>query len=208
MSGATQLIPTSNPAIAPLTSTSTDPLDADVKDIDIPSLILQPITAPLEPSVVSAVLSRDPFIPVPNALNLRTISHPPSLRPGLFFRSGFLSHLPLSVLETLKTKHGIATVFDLRRADERARMPAPQIPGIENVWLENPRGHARLAEQATESNLDAGAFTEEGGKKGYRTLYAYVMDIYRDVWEGFFRWVIEGGVRKGGVIYHCTGKPS
>lgn len=198
---------TSNPAIAGPTTPSTEPpRPVDVETIDFSSLILQPISTSIEPSVVAAALSKAPFLPVPKALNLRTISHPPSLRPGLFFRSGFLSHLPLPVLETLSTQHGIATIFDLRRADERARMPSPQVNGIENVWLENPRGHARLAELGAANHLDVGVFIEEGGRKGYRALYATVMDVYRDVWEGFFRWVIQGGVRKGGVVYHCTGK--
>ncbi|KAF8859968.1 hypothetical protein BDZ45DRAFT_801212 [Acephala macrosclerotiorum] len=127
---------------------------------------------------VSRVLQFHPFIPIPGALNLRTISSP-TLKPGLIFRSGSLSHLSPAVLAPLKTTYGITAIFDLRSRLEREKSPSPEIPGIETVWIPSTAdfGPKLLSED------------EEEGEERPNT-YKAVFERLRD-----------GDAR---ILFHCT----
>ena len=69
---------------------------------DISILLETNIREHLPEDAVRQILASHPFIPIPNILNLRTISHSPHLPPNIVFRSGALSLLPPSDLAPLK----------------------------------------------------------------------------------------------------------
>ncbi len=168
---------------------------------------------------LTRVLNSDPFIPIPGALNLRTISSP-SLPPNLIFRSGALSHLPLTALAPLKDTYKITTIFDLRSAREREKSPSPEIPGIETVWIPSTVDvDARfLGAGATATLVDEkiqpekpklaavrikpADFVANDGKDGYLKMYGEILDSHRDAYRAVFERLRDG---RGGVLFHCTG---
>jgi hypothetical protein len=144
--------------------------------------------------------NQPPFISLPQALNLRTISRPPFLQPNLIFRSGTLSHLPLSSLLILKTKYNITTIFDLRTQAERLKYPSPSIEGVEILWIPgvNDAGGPPKREILRE-------FKEKGVVKVVVPMYRKMLKTHKDVFRGVFGWLREGGLGGGGLLFHCSG---
>lgn len=81
----------------------------------------------------------------------------------------------------------------------------PEIDGVENVSVrfEGERVDVRLEE-----------FVEEGGRRGYRDMYASFLGGFSSGFEGILRRIVEmdgkGGMGKEmgkqAVLFHCTGK--
>jgi hypothetical protein len=157
---------------------------------DLNGLIQTPIGTPLPSNILSEILTNPPFISLPQALNLRTISYPPFLQPNLIFRSGTLSHLPSSSLLTLKNTYNITTIFD----------PPPRIEGVEIIWIPsvNGAGGAPKREILRE-------FAREGVVKVVVPMYRKMLETHREVFKGVFEWLREGGLGGGGLLFHCTG---
>jgi hypothetical protein len=167
---------------------------------DLNGLIQTPIGTPLPSNILSEILTNPPFISLPQALNLRTISYPPFLQPNLIFRSGTLSHLPSSSLLTLKNTYNITTIFDLRTEAERLKYPPPRIEGVEIIWIPsvNGAGGAPKREILRE-------FAREGAVKVVVPMYRKMLETHREVFKGVFEWLREGGLGGGGLLFHCTG---
>jgi hypothetical protein len=161
--------------MASATSLSQD--TTSIPDLNVP--IQTPIGTPLPSNILSKILSQTPFISLPSALNIRTISYPPNLQPNFIFRSGTLSHLPPSSLLALKNKYNIATIFDLRTNSERIRYPAPSIEGVEILWIPsvNDAGGPPRREILRR-------FEEEGAVKVVVPMYMKMLETHKDVFRG------------------------
>jgi hypothetical protein len=103
---------------------------------DLATLFAIPINIPLSPEITKSLISQPPFLPLPNALNLRTVPLPPTSKLKIY-RSGQLHHLSPESLSLLHTKYGVTRVFDLRSKKERVVLPSPVIEGIETIWSAN-----------------------------------------------------------------------
>jgi protein tyrosine/serine phosphatase len=175
--------------------------------IDLSALVDTPIRDLLPEAAVKEILTSHPFIPIPLALNLRTISFPPHLPPNLIFRSGALSHLPPAALTQLKETYNISTIFDLRSATERKNSPSPDIPGIKTIWIPsavdidasvNGQEHWRTAR----FNVAHADFVENNGQDGFVKMYDTVLETHREPYKAVFENLRDG---EGGVLFHCTG---
>jgi hypothetical protein len=145
-------------------------------EIDIASIVQVPMETILEESQVQQILASAPFLPIPQALNLRTLLSP-SLKPNIVFRSGFLWHLPQSSLIQPREKYKITTIFDLRNRKEREEHPSPQIQGIKTVWIPCSAdgtegiGAAHSNPKQVLHGINTATFVENGGVDGYLQMY-------------------------------------
>lgn len=172
---------------------------------DLPALLEISIREPLPEDAVKHILSVPPFLPVPMALNLRTISSV-RLAQGIVFRSGALSHLPPSSLSLLKSDYNINTIFDLRSQNERERSATPPIEGIENIWIPSTIDIDSGVDPAEDQGLalqhiKPTSFVANGGVDGFVAMYENVLETHRDAFQAIFQRLRDG---KGGVLFHCT----
>ncbi|TVY24128.1 Tyrosine-protein phosphatase [Lachnellula hyalina] len=181
---------------------------------DLASLLATPIFTPIPEASFSSVLNSSPFIPIPQALNLRTISSP-NLPPNTIFRSGTLSHLPAASLATLKDKYNITTIFDLRGSHETARSPSVKIEGIETIWIATDRdflfqGDGENTPGAEEDEFGKPAhrdhvkpieFTTNEGEDGYVKLYTNFLHTHKEPYKAVFERLRDD---RGGILIHCT----
>jgi protein tyrosine/serine phosphatase len=180
---------------------------------ELSALLASPIREPLPPSTVEQYLSLPPFIPVPHALNLRTISSPSLLAPNVVFRSGALGHLPVSILNTLRTTYNITAVYDLRSKGERERDASPDIEGIETIWIPStsdfgsggapPSGTDTVQKsKRVMSETKIAEFVEKNGEVAYVRMYGNILDLYRDAYRAILLRLAEP--RAGSILFHCT----
>jgi Tyrosine phosphatase family len=179
-------------------------------NIDLAALLQVPIRQPLEEAQVKQILASAPFIPIPHALNFRTISAP-SLRADLIFRSGSLSHLPQSSLAQLSERYNITTIVDLRSKKERQKYPSPDIQGIETVWIPSSAdgpvgiGAAQANPKQVLQGLSPANFAANDGFDGYVEMYGNVLETHKDAFSFVFGKLMEP---EGGLLFHCTGGSS
>jgi protein tyrosine/serine phosphatase len=178
------------------------------------SLLEVPIQDVLPPDALKLVLSTPPFIPIPHAINLRTISAPPLLPPNIFFRSGSLSHLPAPVLANLASTYNIKTIFDLRSRKEREMGPNPSVEGVEAVWIPSTTdidgvgvptldGEAKRKKGRTVlTDVKIVDFVDKGGETAYVLMYGNVLKTHCNAYKVFFERLRDGG--EGGILFHCT----
>ncbi|TVY76129.1 Tyrosine-protein phosphatase, partial [Lachnellula suecica] len=190
-------------------------MSADTAPIpDLASLLATPIFEPIPEAEVSVVLNSAPFIPIPQALNLRTISTA-TLPPNVLFRSGTLSNLPAPVLASLKEKYNITTIFDLRGGKELEKSPSVQIDGIETIWIpsgadfgsqiegENETAPAgdKYGKPSHRDSVKPAEFATNDGVDGYIKLYSNFLETHKDAYKAVFERLRDGD---GGVLFHCT----
>src|SRR4051812_18596746 len=89
---------------------------------DLTKILQTPVNLKIDPEIVTNVTSTPPFLPVPDGLNLRTVTAK-NLKANSIFRSGTLSHLAQPVVQEFTTKYNITTIFDLRSASEVKQHP-------------------------------------------------------------------------------------
>jgi hypothetical protein len=180
-----------------------------VAEQGVQALLETSIQNALPEDAVQEILSSEPFIPIPQALNFRTIFSSPHLKPNLIFRSGSLEHLPPSSLAMLKTDYNITTVFDLRSQSERETSPSPLIDGVETVWIpsRNDIEQTRLVDgtAAVKEKKKApwAAFVEDDGTKGFVNMYGKMLETHKPAFKAVFEKLRDGG--NGGLLFHCTG---
>jgi protein tyrosine/serine phosphatase len=176
---------------------------------ELSALLKMTIREPLPEDAVNRILSAPPFLQVPLALNLRTISAP-SLAPGIIYRSGALSHLPPSSLSLLKSDHNITTIFDLRSRNERERSAAPQIDGIETIWVPSTidiesvvmgAGSVEGQSKPALHDVKPADFVANNGIDGYIAMYGNVLKTHINAYQAVFERLRDG---EGGVLFHCT----
>jgi hypothetical protein len=176
-------------------------------EIDTAAIVQVPMGTILEESQVQQILASAPFLPTPQALNLRTISSP-SLKPNIVFRSGSLWHLPQSSLAQFSEKYNITTIFDLRNRKEREEYPSPHIQGIKIIWIPSSAdgpvgiGAAHSNPKRVLQGIILAAFAENGGVDGYLKMYENILNTHKPAFKAVFEQLKEP---QGGVLFHCTG---
>ena len=96
-------------------------------ELDLPSLLQIPISDPLPESDVNTILSFHPFVPIPYALNLRTLTSPslkpisssaqatyPASLPLPLHASKMTAKLPLSLISGMRKKERGNQLLKLR----------------------------------------------------------------------------------------------
>jgi Tyrosine phosphatase family len=175
--------------------------------IDLAALLDVPILDPLEESQVAQIFATDPFLPIPQALNLRRISSP-TLRPDIVYRSGALTQIPPSALTKLRSEYNITTIFDLRHRREREQHPSPEIQGIETIWIPSSGdgpvgiGGVQTSPKQVLEDLNPVNFVTNDGVDGYVRLYANLLGAHKDPYRAVFEKLEEP---QGGVLFHCSG---
>jgi protein tyrosine/serine phosphatase len=178
---------------------------------DIWALLQTSIRDPLPESATKLLVSLPPFLPVPHALNLRTISSPSLLGPNVIFRSGSLSHLSEPVLSALRTNYNITTIFDLRSQKEREKVPSPSIEGIKTTWISSTAHVGRSAgsildaeavkEKNVLTNVKVADFAQKNGKVAFVKMYGNLLFTQKDAYRGVFEMLRDS---KSGILFHCT----
>ena len=178
---------------------------------DISALLQTSIREPLPESATALLVSLPPFLPVPHALNLRTISSPSLLEPNVIFRSGSLSHLSEPVLSTLRTNYNITTIFDLRSQKEREKAPSPLIEGVTTNWIpstplaSNLGGSALDSEAAKQkkvlTEVKIADFAEKNGELAFVKMYGNLLFTQKDAYKAVFEMLRDS---KSGILFHCT----
>lgn len=142
------------------------------------------------------VLTSAPFISVDGTFNTRDLGLVPNspLRAGYAFRSGGLDRLTDRGMEAIKAL-GIKRIFDLRSPKERSRAPDPEIPGVQNTWIQSSRPDAKP---------DLNSFISGVGECGYQEVYLEVMDIYQAAWKAILQHVRDRPLEP--FLFHCTGR--
>ncbi|KAE9378839.1 hypothetical protein N431DRAFT_363540 [Stipitochalara longipes BDJ] len=173
---------------------------------DLAAVLEVPMGVILEESQIKEILASAPFLPIPQALNLRSISAP-SVQPNLVFRSGALHHLPPSSLNQLNEKYNITTVVDLRNRKERAEYPSPEIEGVETVWIPSSAdvpvgiGPAQANPKQVLQGINFANFAKNDGVDGYVKMYANVLDTHKEAYKFVFEKLKEN---QGPLLFHCT----
>ncbi|KAH8204693.1 hypothetical protein TruAng_001168 [Truncatella angustata] len=140
------------------------------------------------------VLSSPPFTWVDGTFNTRDLGLIPGspIRAQFVFRSGSLAHVTDQGMKAIEGL-GVKRIFDLRSPEERTHAPDPEIPGIENTWIQSAQ---------PESKVDLTKFISGLGEVGYEEMYLEVIDIYQAAWKA-----ILGHVRdrpQEPFMFHCT----
>ncbi|KAJ5091075.1 hypothetical protein NUU61_005945 [Penicillium alfredii] len=177
------------------------------------TLAALPSTKSIPAPTLQEALSTSPFLsqPIEGTFNLRDLGALPGspISPGLFYRSGHLSSLSAEGKERLRDELGVRLVLDLRYEVERISKPAPDIPGVEIVWIP-PVGMGTPADLARfTSNSENG----DGGDRGFTEMYLELVELYAPV----YKWVLsylrdhystpsspEGNGSGRGILFHCT----
>jgi len=165
-------------------------------DSYIHDLIKTPIGTPLPEAEVRKVLLKSPFIPIPDASNMRDIGLVPNspIRPGLIFRSGALASLSASSVPLLHSELKLKAIFDIRVEHERNRHPDPDVDGVQNVWIRLERDQRRFRPDE---------FVEDGGVPGFLELYDEILHLYAPLYKALLEFLRD---RPGeAVLFHCTG---
>ncbi|KAI0594651.1 protein-tyrosine phosphatase-like protein [Biscogniauxia sp. FL1348] len=141
------------------------------------------------------VLYSPPFIFLDGTFNTRDLGLVPGspLRANFVYRSGALGLLTDNGRATLTGKLGIRRVFDLRSPEERAKMPDPELEGVENTWIESIR---------PESSPALASFVEGGGENGYRDMYLEAIEVHRHSWKAILEHIRDRPQEP--FLVHCT----
>jgi hypothetical protein len=185
----------------------TSPIAQPLPPYDLPSLLKTPIDQEIPPQALSEILSQPPFLPIPDALNLRTVPLP-STTNITFYRSGPLHHLTPTDATLLSTQYNITKIYDLRSKRERERVPSAVVEGIETIWtpyavdagIEEPQTEFIPVEKFLEGE------GEEKGTEAWMTIYKANLRSYRAVYKVIFEAVVDWDRSDGGaMLFHCTG---
>ncbi|KAH8671372.1 protein-tyrosine phosphatase-like protein [Xylariales sp. PMI_506] len=162
---------------------------------DLHKLTLVDVAQEIPKEQYGPVLMSPPFVYIDGTFNSRDLGLVPNspIRPGLVYRSGAISHLTDSGKALVSGKLGIKRVFDLRSPEERERGPDPEIPGVENTWVNSSK---------PDSQIDLAKFVSGGGEEGYEDMYLEVIDIYQPSWKLVLEHIRDRPQEP--VLVHCT----
>ncbi|KAE9570742.1 Tyrosine-protein phosphatase [Colletotrichum fructicola] len=128
------------------------------------------VRLPVAEPLLSAILSRPPFINVAGTFNTRDAGLVPGspIRQGYVFRSGALENLEDIGKEQIAGQLGIKRIFDLRTSYEREKYPEPDVPGVNITWIPN----------SYSNTVDINDYVNGGGEEGYCKMYMDIMETY------------------------------
>jgi protein tyrosine/serine phosphatase len=87
----------------------------------------------IDPTIISEILSKLPFVTIPGSFNARRLSLP----NRAIYHTGSLEELTPEGSTAIRDELKIRTIFDLRSFDERKLCPFPDIPSVEMICLPN-----------------------------------------------------------------------
>lgn len=145
------------------------------------------------------VITNPPFVYVDGTFNTRDLGLIPAspIRAGFAFRSGALGGLTDKGKAVITGKLSIKRVFDLRSPEERDSAPDPEIPDVENTWVQSSR---------PDSDIELTKFISGVGEQGYEDMYLEVIDVYRPAWKAVLEHVRDRP--QDPFLVHCTGMNS
>ena len=166
---------------------------------DLQELLKTDIRTQIPEAIVSKITSSPPWVIVPGAFNVRAIGQSPStpnVRPGFIYRSGVLSKITEEGKSVLTDSLRIATIYDLRKPEEREKSPSPDIKGVETVWL--PYG-------TEPAPVDLKLFgCGDNGASGYAKMYLEIAEILVPTYRRVFEHIRDFPEKP--LLFHCTGK--
>jgi len=168
---------------------------------DLSSLLSTPIQSRISSTIVTAMLSQHPFLPIPGALNIRDISVPPYIRKGLIYRSGALEHITPAGKSSLIEQYGIRTIYDLRTRAERNNGPSPDFEGAKTLWIPSTADSGTGVRVM--NNIEPKNFIEEDGKMGFLKMYTSILESHKDAFRAVLLHLRDR--EEGGVLFHCKG---
>lgn len=145
------------------------------------------------------------FIPIQNAINLRTLSGYQTtdgliIKPNKLLRSGMLSHLSQDDAEVLATQYGLSVVIDLRMDEEIRRDPdtLPQAANYYQLPVLPFSDHANFSQRLKRR------FTrpENPSVRMYRKMLtdSHAKAAYREMFDILLNNTSEGQA----VLIHCS----
>lgn len=156
------------------------------------------IRTPIPASIVSKIISLPPFITIPGTSNFRDLSHENKVRLGYVHRSGNLADITPEGKSILVKDLGITTVFDLRNESEREKVPAPEIPGAEIVWM--PYG-------TRPASLNLRDFAgDDKGASGFVRMYTGILEASAPAFTQVFSHIRDKSSNP--FVFHCSGTSS
>lgn len=166
---------------------------------DLRKLVETDVAEEIPKEKFGPVIMSPPFVFVDGTFNTRDLGLVPgsALRPGFVFRSGLLAQLTDNGKAVVAGKLGIKRIFDIRSPEERTKAPDPEIPGVENTWVESSR---------PDSTVDLTKFISGVGEAGYEEMYLEVIDIYQPTWKAILEHVRDRP--QDPFLIHCTGMVS
>lgn len=163
---------------------------------ELDALAATDVREPIAADVLVPALSSPPFIPSRSLLNFRDVGavHGSALPRGRFYRSGVLAAAADDAEALGWIAGNVRQIFDLLRAAERESAPDPDVPGVENVWLD---GHEAYPKP------DLGDFAVDGGKAAWRKQYMNVVLVYRPVMCALLQHMRDRPTEP--ILFHCIG---
>lgn len=154
------------------------------------------IKTPIPTSTISKIISLPPFITIPGVSNFRDLSYENNLRPGYVYRSANLSDITEDGKVMLAGELGITTIFDLRNEGERVKAPAPQIEGVDTIWM--PYG-------TRPASLNLRDFAgEDKGANGFVKMYSGILEAAAPAFAQVFKHIRDQP--DDPFVFHCSGK--
>lgn len=121
---------------------------------------------------------------------------------GRFFRSG---HHALASDEDLDGLAGmkIAAIIDLRRPEERGRMPSRRAPGFEGTVIENHDDDEGAGRDSWHGFMEEWDLTPDGMRDYHYRYYRRAPTLPRllDLYSRYFRTIAES---EGPIVVHCA----
>jgi hypothetical protein len=163
---------------------------------DLRKLVETDVSEEIPKENFGPVIMSPPFVYVDGTFNTRDLGLVPdsALRPGFAYRSGLLAQLTDKGKAVIADKLGVKRIFDLRSPEERTKSPDPEIPGVENTWIESSR---------PDSTVELAKFIPGVGEEGYEEMYLEVIDIYQSAWKAVLEHVRDRP--QDPFLIHCTG---
>jgi protein tyrosine/serine phosphatase len=176
---------------------------------DLTKILQTPVNLKIDPEIVTNVTSTPPFLPVPDGLNLRTVTAK-NLKANSIFRSGTLSHLAQPVVQEFTTKYNITTIFDLRSASEVKQHPDPQVEGVELILVPDGQTLETIKVKAENGDLPAPRkrmtaeeYVANDGIDAYVKMYLEMLTVtHAATYKLVFQRLLDSD-KDGGILFHC-----
>ncbi|KAH8170532.1 tyrosine phosphatase family protein [Sarocladium implicatum] len=153
------------------------------------------ILTPIPSEAYLPIITSPPFIPSKSLINIRDSGRVPgsTLPPARFYRCGTLQLAAADPDALAWISTNVKRIFDLRKPDERAKNPDPDVEGVENVWIE---GRGVYPEPELKD------FVEDGGVPGWKKGLMSVVDVYAPTFRAVLEHVRDRPTEP--ILFHCT----
>lgn len=163
---------------------------------ELNALVATDVRIAVAPESVASILANPPFIPTRSLINIRDAGavQGSALRKGHIFRSGLLQGAAQDPEALAWLGSHVTRIFDLRRAEEVAKAPDPDVAGVENVWFA-PEG------QYPTPKLEG--FADGDGSAGWKEQLLSIAITHSPIIRAVLEHVHDRPTE--GFLFHCTG---